>query len=345
MLRLGLLVIVSLASIWFGLAFTAAQESEGLEFVQESGLTVVFPYGSSEQTTMVTVANESDSPIEASFCVVSGSQDGSCESSDLTVSVNEDPQVPANRTKTMTVTITNKDGSAIEPFSGYLVITSPVPGDVTALGISFDQSQFSLLNQLFTWLGKNRLAEAIMVVSASLALLLVIVHGIFKRPKGGWQPPERINPSFKFSESWAASLTTVAAALGVVITAGLLPENTRYISKNTLVGINLIFGLLMVIAPIFYNATRERRQVNPPLYEGWMLAYWVAYGLVLWAILGEVLASLVLIEEMFQQDILPFIVLRVFGLLVLVIGLGAVYYAFGQTEIVAEESQAITSRR
>lgn len=137
------------------------------------------------------------------------------------------------------------------------------------------------------------MAAAIIVAAAVISIVLTLWGGFFRRPTGGWKAPEISTPSFKFSDSWATSLTSIGALLGTVLGAGLLPDDPIVMSKNKLVGLNILFGLLVVIAPLFYNAFRVKKGSGAkPIYEGKLWAFWFACLLTLWAVAGEVLTIL-----------------------------------------------------
>jgi hypothetical protein len=104
-------------------------------------------------------------------------------------------------------------------------------------------------------------------------------------------------PKWNFSDSWATTLTTVGAVLGTVLGSATLPEVPREIDKTTLVGLNLLFGALVVAAPFAFQALRNP-SVSPADADaglwGFNITLLMACSLTFGAVLGE-LATLTLL--------------------------------------------------
>src|SRR5204862_3856150 len=65
-------------------------------------------------------------------------------------------------------------------------------------------------------------------------------------------------PNWNFSTSWASNLTVVGALLGTILAAGVLPDHTA-ITKSTYAGLNLLFGILILVAPLAYVAMQREK--------------------------------------------------------------------------------------
>jgi hypothetical protein len=98
-------------------------------------------------------------------------------------------------------------------------------------------------------------------------------------------------PGPKWSlKSWATTLTAAGGILGTVLGAATLPEIPREIDKETLVRLNLLFGLLVVVGPFVFEAIR-----NPTVpateqdagYTGWNLTLLLACAITGGAVFGE----------------------------------------------------------
>ncbi len=100
-------------------------------------------------------------------------------------------------------------------------------------------------------------------------------------------------PGAKWSfESWATTFTAVGAILGTVIGAVTLPEVPRQVDKDTLVQLNLIFGVLIVVGPFLFQAIRPK--VLAPTDKPWLAeltgyawALLISCSLTCSAVLGE----------------------------------------------------------
>lgn len=121
---------------------------------------------------------------------------------------------------------------------------------------------------------------------------------------------------WKFSESWASTLTASGAVLGTVLGAQILPTATseQIALKTTFVVFNLMFATTVVVAAALYNTFRfqkrvvqpregtpktgETSKIEPPPtgaptttfhYQGYVVCFLIASVLVLWAVLGQLL--------------------------------------------------------
>jgi hypothetical protein len=101
---------------------------------------------------------------------------------------------------------------------------------------------------------------------------------------------------WSFSESWASTLTASGAILGTILAAQLLPdpEEAKRVPKDAFIMLNLMFGVIIVIAKSVYNTFRFE---NNGEYEGFVGFFLVASTMVLWAVLGQLLALWYLLDE------------------------------------------------
>src|ERR1700736_1877403 len=70
-------------------------------------------------------------------------------------------------------------------------------------------------------------------------------------PKGSVLTHCMGKPQWDFSKSWASSLTAVGALLGTILAAA----GGGLTSNKTNAGLNVFFGVLVLIAPLVYSAT------------------------------------------------------------------------------------------
>jgi hypothetical protein len=109
-------------------------------------------------------------------------------------------------------------------------------------------------------------------------------------------------PEWDLSKSWATSLTALGALLGTVISGGL--------SKNmTNAGLNLFFGVLVLIAPILYTTTAryieigtgdEKRHES----QGFVGIFLLTNLIIVWAVLGELITVLIILYNVATTTIL-----------------------------------------
>jgi hypothetical protein len=88
--------------------------------------------------------------------------------------------------------------------------------------------------------------------------------------------------TWSFSGSWASNLTALGAILGTVLAAtGFLTDVVPGISTGMFVAISLLFGFLVLVAPVIFVAMHDRS--GKPSYLGLL----VAATFTLWAAIGE----------------------------------------------------------
>jgi len=96
-------------------------------------------------------------------------------------------------------------------------------------------------------------------------------------------------PKWSF-DSWATTLTGAGAIFGTVLAEVTLPSFTEQFSKETLTNLSLFFGILVVLAPFIFQATRRRTPVTTAEEEervGTNLTLLIACTITLWAVLGQ----------------------------------------------------------
>jgi flagellar basal body-associated protein FliL len=182
-------------------------------------------------------------------------------------------------------------------------------------------------------------------VSIAWALILIVVafatvmvsYGITYFWVGA-KPFDRMGAGdWKFSESWASTLTALGGILGAILAAQVLPSETtaEKLASGSFVVFNLMFAVVVVVATAVYNTLRfqqecveppegtpstgETPKVEPPPktegpltpeetekaaetkkvfeYQGFVVCFLVASALVLWAVLGQLLTAWYLLDE------------------------------------------------
>jgi hypothetical protein len=106
--------------------------------------------------------------------------------------------------------------------------------------------------------------------------------------------------NWDYSQSWATSLTLVGALLGTVLGAGVLPDNLNLFSKAGYSGFNVLFGMLVLVAPLVYVAAQRRIRDaadKSQQYQGTTWAFALASVATLWGVFGELATVGLLFRE------------------------------------------------
>jgi len=99
--------------------------------------------------------------------------------------------------------------------------------------------------------------DAMMVGLLIGSVLLVAASAGRRRLTLCYSLTDAINlPTWDFSSSWAANLTTVGAIFGTVLTSTLNLPAAPLLSKDAYTGLFLFFGGVVIVAGFFYTATR-----------------------------------------------------------------------------------------
>jgi hypothetical protein len=163
--------------------------------------------------------------------------------------------------------------------------------------------------------------------SLAVAIALMVVRwlvGEFPRKAtlGG-----RIGPAnWEFTKSWGSNLTVVGALLGTILLASVLPEES-VVPKVTYAGLNLFFGILIVIAPFIYTATQsaaaydDSQAGKEPQLQGYVWSFLLATAITVWAVLGEIGTMFAIFDEIRVGQTMPDAAIAV---LALVLALSAV---------------------
>lgn len=120
----GTLILVVFALCTAGTLATMAQETTGLEFVDDGKISITYPNDKTTGKTTVTVKNTTNQPLQAQFCVVSNESSSRCDGSKITISlVDSDGVIAANTAQSVSLELTWTNANDFEETSGYLVLT------------------------------------------------------------------------------------------------------------------------------------------------------------------------------------------------------------------------------
>lgn len=269
----------------------SAAETPGnsLSIVSPTTLSVTTKGDPPSATATVVVRNDGDAVSDVRFSAV-GKDDATI---DVTPSHRS---IDANSAASFDLTF--KPSDAQDEFKGALLVSAAgtAPGTLPlALAPAKDAASWLYLVIFLPLLG---------------AVILIIARWL-TFTEAGCGLKSRIGPAnWDFSKSWGSSLTVVGALLGTILSAGALPEET-VTSKATYAGLNLLFGVLILVAPLIYTATQSPKDVHrtktlkEPQYQGYVVSFLIASAVTLWATVGELVTVVLLFREIQTSRSLP----------------------------------------
>jgi hypothetical protein len=153
----------------------------------------------------------------------------------------------------------------------------------------------------------DRLLVHIVILAALYCLLMLLLLRLRNRDelreRAQRNQAEETKEPFDFRKAFVSALTTAGVLLGTALTAGVLPADTFFISKEQYASLNVLFGLIVVFAGLIYNASTKR------------ITLIRVAAVTLGAAFGEVLTMVFILREMAIQASLPWIVVLVMQIL------------------------------
>jgi hypothetical protein len=151
--------------------------------------------------------------------------------------------------------------------------------------------------------GRSRVAQSVEVdppapdepwpavlVVGSLVLAAIAAQRVGKRFSGTQLDMPAPDPKWSFS-SWGSTLTAVGAGFGVVLGAATYPPFPEHVSKEELVNLNILFGLILLAGPFLFEGRRRfvpARDGKKPKRVGSKGSLLIASSFTLWAVTGEI---------------------------------------------------------
>lgn len=102
---------------------------------------------------------------------------------------------------------------------------------------------------------------AALMAAAALALivclLMIVPANFFGKPREDWESkPLDIDSPWSVKDSWLTNITALGALLGTVLsTTGFLADWLPGVSLSQFLGMNLLYGGVILFAPIIYSAS------------------------------------------------------------------------------------------
>jgi hypothetical protein len=298
--RLIFLTTVSLAVAFPGLASSA---SPPITVVAPSSLTV---QAGQPKPTTVTVRNDGADDITLSLEAVLGKGTAHVKPSRL--------KVKGLGVKPFQLTVT--PDKSTRDTSGGITFTATAGGDAppAVLPVVIKPEEHH-----------DNAATFLLFAPLVFAVLLVELRVFTIRNRKPTLGPA----NWSFSDSWATSLTLVGALLGTILGAGVLPDELDLFSKAGYSAFNVLFGMLVLVAPLVYAAAQNRiknKDDGTPQYQGKTWAFAIASVVTLWGVLGELITVGLLLREIGKAGGLSTVlVVLAWGILVAIIGTAVVY--------------------
>lgn len=173
--------------------------------------------------------------------------------------------------------------------SGELVLSGD--GSVAAVGVSMTPAPQPSRNWAHDIVVGALAAGAALFVLVAMTVTMIDGLGRLGEPAPG--------PQWSFSTSWASTITAAGAVFGVALGGVALPSVPREIDKQTLLGLNVLFGALIVAAPFVFQTLRNPRSDPFPDNErqGFNATLLLAASITFAGVLGELAALALLAWE------------------------------------------------
>lgn len=142
-------------------------------------------------------------------------------------------------------------------------------------------------------------------------------------PMGGAQ--------WDFTSSWATHVTVGGGILAIIFAASLLPDYPHFMTKQAYMTINLLFSVLIILAPAVYNLTcsPSSPDANGAVsYRGIVLFFLGAAAVTMWAVIGQLLTIGLLFREFVVRSYVALPSIVVFSAVLVFVGLSLVTFCW-----------------
>lgn len=329
---------VALGLLLAPVALATAQEAEPAQqtqdpvgFVDAAPLVVSFASGKNEEKAVIPVRNAGPQ-VAATLAAVVPDGDTVPATSPLVVKV---AGAQPDGTLTLAPGFNGLEVTFVRPadkrtMSGWLVLQGTgLPPAIRPISTKVADWQLeagpvkAVIDQATLPVGP----ATIPITAFAIAILTVLISviGLPLKPNVG-------GATWKFDESWASTLTAAGAVLGTAVGTTLLGDSPIIFSAEAYVALNLLFGFLVVLAPVVFESFRgSAGTVGTRAFIG-------AAAITVIAVVGEILTLTV-----FLLDIVPEAgsgTLRLILVVTALIGLLAMlFYAKRKIQSIAGESE------
>ena len=141
------------------------------------------------------------------------------------------------------------------------------------------------------------------------------------------------SPSWDFSKSWASNVTVAGAILSIALALAALPDQTHYINKGGYAILNLLFTVLVGMAPFCFNVFRKASVDDSApdgsqlQYQGYIICFVVASGVTIWAVTAQMTTLVILLDELSVAGLASTVLIRTFQGVIGILEVGVMLYA------------------
>jgi len=168
----------------------------------------------------------------------------------------------------------------------------------------------------------------IVCASAFVAFLfccfaIVVFWHALRLPMGGAQ--------WDFTSSWATHVTVGGGILAIIFAASLLPDYPHFLTKQAYMTINLLFSVLIILAPAVYNLTCSPSSPDANgnvSYKGVVLFFLGAAAVTMWAVIGQLLTIGFLFREFVVRSYMALPSIVVFVAVLIFVGLSLMTFCW-----------------
>ncbi len=288
------------------------QSASRLIFAQDKPLTVSVDGDAKCASATVVLVNSGPGLSALDFSAVSEKADAPA----ITVTPTAGSAIPAHSAKPIELSFTST--ASLKGFDGHLIASTE--GAAAERDLKID--------------AKNTLPFSVnLIIFASLIVAVALTA------LRAWRLKSRLGyllsaPNWDFSKSWASTFTVVGALLGTILSSLVLPETPERFSKATLAGMNLVFGVAILLAPLIFALSQTGRYVKKDAStselqpQGTVAGYLLAAALTLTGVLGQLATVFFLLDEIEAKGSLPDAALVFIILLLLFAALGVLLHAW-----------------
>lgn len=93
-------------------------------------------------------------------------------------------------------------------------------------------------------------------VAAAVSTVVLVWVMTLPTPKVAWKRELAVDTPWTVADNWLTNIATLGTILGTVVTTtGFLEDWLRGVSLGPVLGLNLLFGALVIVAPVIYSAS------------------------------------------------------------------------------------------
>jgi hypothetical protein len=235
-------------------------------------LSVEAKRGKDTASTHISVLNASDRAADITVALQAAS-------SDKVSVVGFKPTSAEPGATRVTVTLNGLEALEADPVEGHLVVTGGAAPVARAVSIK------PVLRPSRDW--PEWIFWRALVVFGVL-MVIGVIAGYVKSSLFAPAP----GPKWSF-DSWATTLTAAGGILGTVLGAATFPPVPSEIDKETLIRLNLFFGVLVVVGPFIFQATRNplvRATDQDAGFSGFNVTLLIACSITGAAVFGQLVA-------------------------------------------------------